>query len=470
MSSFAAPLEGGDFLRRTSSNPLLRSQPAESPASFDIDRARREQRRKETQLRQLDKRIRSQRSRDRRSGTTTDFTDDLLRRDRIGEDLFRINTALRPERAQTTPAQVLKRRDNLQRQGLELARTDLDRATAPPSPKVIESIRRATEERAVQAAIAARFPGANVPADNLLPSRLNREAASSLLRQQDSEIDHALRRVDAFEGFGLTPAQAAEKAVEANSAAARRNTARAAARDDLSRLFEDEDAKAARLEATRQAVLRATEQRQIAALLAERRAMEQVGRPPQMSPLEQEELRKARGLNDLLDIEVAQARAELRRLPSNGPIDPKITELNETNEELKVTGGTADMVIDSVADAIALGTQGGFDEALAIETVRKLERHIDDYAQMPDRTRKIVAKQILDGLGVDVLSRNREGTMMQAALGGIAQAYRFDDGSFWGVGNMKFENQRMRDAAFAFIDRLQRDATPSVSAASGNAR
>ncbi len=446
MSQLALPLEGG-LLRRPQS-------PAAPPPEFDAARAQRERRRRETQLRQLDQRIRSQRARDRREGTTTDFTDDLLRRDQIGDDLLRISTALRPERQQTTAGQVLERREDLQRQGVAQAQADLDRASAPPSPEVIESIRRATEARSVQAAIAARAPGANVPANDLLPSNLNRAAASDLLRRQGAAIGDATRRLDAFEGFGLTPEQAAAQATEANAAAARRNTERADARTDLARLFADEDAEEARLEQTRRAVQEATEQRQIAALLAERRALDSVGVPPPPSPREALEL-------DLLQEQVTEAglsnEAERRLLRQSQSARARSAIEQLVDEQAGPVGQVQPAFESNAISALERATQGGFTEREAQTVLQDLDRAMARVESLRGESQKLAADNILAQLSA-ARTRSPEGSVgdFLRLLPGAASLFNpFDEDP---IGNMDLRidaNQRMRKAAQDAFARLQ---------------
>ena len=422
MSQFALPTEGG-LLRRPQSTA------APSP-EFDAARAQRERRRRETELRQLDQRIRSQRARDRREGTTTDFTNDLLRRDQIGDDLLRISTALRPERQQTTADQVLERRQDLQRQGLSQAQADLDRASAPPSPEAIESVRDAAERRAVAAARSRRGPASNVPANELLPSNLARTAAGELMRSQGSAIDDASRRVDAFEGFGLTVEQATAQAAEANAAAARRNTERANARSELADLFLDRDAEEAAADAQRQRVLQATREREIAQILAERRAAERVGQP---DPEAAARLRLLEAQAAGAETEVERNRAALeaeqmlidQSKRGAALTSPESQSMRDAARQREEFGDDADTAMSKLVTAMELNTGGGFTTEEVARNRLMLAEAMNEIKTLPDALRSQVAGDALSMIS-HTMGRSVEGTVPQFLANVLGETFSLD--------------------------------------------
>jgi|GEM_PF-6036823 len=469
------PMRDGEFdrlpLRRTEGD-LLQRQPLSGPAQdesapFDIDRAQREQQRLETMLRSLDRRIMGQRQQARRDGTVFDDAPDLLRRGDLKDQLRRTTRALRPVQNTTTPEEVMAKRADLQRQGLEQARGDLSRATAGPSPERLAQVRAAVEAEAVAAARARQQPGGNVPANELLPSNLSRVASGTLAREQSGAIDSATRRIDAFERFGFTPEQAETRAAEANAGAERRNTERADAQAALARTFADRDAEEAATDARLARVQAAEEERKVAAIIAQRRAFDQVGQPSAEEAL-RERLLTAQVTQEEVAARRAQADLDAQLGVSNSPDPLAGAEFEALNDpaarraaiiamQREAFGAGAEVSLENLIATMEAASSGGFDVEQARANGVALATAMTAIRKLPDPLRQEVASDALLGI-TPFMGRDAEGSVGQFLAGAIGE-----------VTDLEFEftergeaNDAMRRVHAQFVAELQRLASVDV--------
>jgi len=460
MSQFAAgltPLERrpGDLLRR---------RPQREEARFDPERARRETRRLQSRLRRLDQQILSERSRARRSDRDPEVGPALERREEIAEELRLLSRATRPERDDVTAEEVMARREDLRQQGLRQASQDLSSAQADLTPEQIERA-RAGALRSGRAE-AAENQAANIPSDSTLPSVVNRRAGEILARAQQAGIADATRRLAAFEGFGLSPAAAAERASRANTEAQRRNAERLEAQAELARRFARQDEREREQEQQAEVVADLLRRRDTEAIEAETRALEQIGQPDQPSPEELAQLRRTeaeieaiRLANQGQQIENDASRLLLRQgAGPERPADPDLARLRRANEQRAEFNDTAQAVRENAVIALQRLLGGGFETREAETNALQAQEAMAALAELPEEIRTEEARNILAAVGRE-RSNPVEGTIgqgLQSFIGELIEPDTLIPGRLQlDLVRRREANQAMRESARSIIERLR---------------